>query len=141
MGDLIQLIFAVLGILVGLIFGRRAERKHFESLREREARLLHIPVFAESTLPPNGEEVKLVMGNVVIANDRFKAFIGSLQNFLGGRLTVFESLLDRARREAIIRVKEEASAWGATKIIHMRIETATVDKQGVEAFATATAVR
>jgi uncharacterized protein YbjQ (UPF0145 family) len=47
---------------------------------------------------------------------------------IGGRLTSYESLLDRARREAILRMKESAILSGGKIIVNVRIETTSISK-------------
>jgi uncharacterized protein YbjQ (UPF0145 family) len=141
MDDLIQLAFTLLSIVLGFLFGRKAEEKHYASIRDREKTLLHLPVRAELTPESSMTEAKLVMGNVVIASDRFKALVGSLQGFFGGKVPSLESLMDRARREAILRMKADAAAWGAKEVIHLRIDSSMLDNQGVEVFASGTAVK
>ena len=71
---------------------------------------------------------QLVSGNVVISIDFFKKFVAGLRSLFGGRLQSYESLLDRARREAILRMKESALEIGAKVIINVRIETASISK-------------
>ena len=44
-------------------------------------------------------------------------------------MVAYESLLDRGRREAILRMKEQAIAWGATQVINVRLETSSIGKQ------------
>ena len=44
----------------------------------------------------------------------------------GGKVKSYESLIDRARREALLRMKEEAP--DASMIINVRIETSTIGK-------------
>ena len=44
----------------------------------------------------------------------------------GGRVSAYETLVDRARREAILRMKEEAK--GADIILNMRLETSSISK-------------
>ena len=141
MEDLIQIGFALISIALGFIFGRKAGEKHYASIQEREKTLLHLPIRAEITPEPHMSEAKLVMGNVVIASDRFKALVGSLQGFFGGKVPSLESLMDRGRREAILRMKAEAAAWGAKEVIHLRIDSSMLDNQGVEVFASGTAVK
>lgn len=141
MDDLIQLIFAVLSVLAGLIFGRAAERKHYQSIMEREARYLSLPVRANGRFTQEAQDATLVMGNVVIASDRFKALVASLKSFFGGNLHSYESLLDRGRREAVLRLKEQAIAWGAKEVVNLRVESSTLDAMGVEIFATGTAIK
>lgn len=143
MGDLIQLIMGLIAVVCGFLFGRRAERKHYSAIREKEAKLLSIPLNT-SPLPEvhtTVQETKLVMGSVVIANDSYKSLIASFQSFFGRKLTSFETLLDRARREATVRLKTEAGDWGAKEIVNFRMQTSMLDNQGVEVFASATAIK
>ncbi len=58
----------------------------------------------------------------------FQKFVAGLRSLFGGRLQSYESLLDRARREAILRMKESALEIGAKVIINVRIETASISK-------------
>lgn len=127
MNDLI--IFAVL-MLLGYGFGRAAEARHYVSIHKRERFLNSIPAIA-SRIPPYGEpdfDSQLVTGNVVISVDYFKRFIATLRNFFGGRVTSYESLLDRARREAVLRMKQEARSLGATMVFNIKFETASIHK-------------
>ena len=84
-------------------------------------------------------------GSAVISIDYFKRFLASLRNIFGGTVKSYESLIDRARREALIRMKEMAG--DATVIVNVRIETSTIgrsaNRKGVgclEAIAYGTAM-
>jgi len=68
----------------------------------------------------------MVSGSVVISIDYFKRLLGNLRNLFGGRVKAYESLLDRARREAVLRMKEEAQARGGEMITNLRMETSTL---------------
>ncbi len=59
-----------------------------------------------------------------------------------GRLTSYETVVDRARREAIVRLKQEAIRHGADKIMGLRLSTTELGMQGgmVEVFAYGTAI-
>ena len=46
----------------------------------------------------------------------------------GGRVTQYESLLDRARREAILRMKEQAELKNAFVVLNARVETSSISK-------------
>jgi uncharacterized protein YbjQ (UPF0145 family) len=129
---LIQLgIFGIL-LLIGLLFGRAAEKKHFRSLKQREADLRDILVFAERLPPTDREyrEASLVVGSVVLGEDYFKRASASLRSFFGGRLTMYESLMDRGRREAVVRMKEDARQRGASMIFNVRFETSSLADGG-----------
>jgi len=107
-----------------------------------------MPVVTMRTLPPTlrVKHAELVTGNVAISLDFFKRILASLRNIFGGRVKSFESLLDRARRKAIIRMKLKARAQGATLIYNLRLETASIVKSAgsimgsVEVVAYGTAI-
>ncbi|MCL2161292.1 MAG: YbjQ family protein [Betaproteobacteria bacterium] len=130
MEALIQLTFFVLLLLTTLGIGSALERRHYRSIREREARLGHILVFAERQPPPHfaGQPFHLVSGSVVISSDYFKTIAAGLKALVGGRLTSYETLLDRGRREAILRMKEQAAQHGAQVIFNVRLETSTLNQ-------------
>jgi uncharacterized protein YbjQ (UPF0145 family) len=120
-----------LGLLsVGLFFGRAAERRHFRELARREAELREILVFNERRPPADRgfRSGALVVGSVVIAEDYFKRVAAGLRSFFGGRLGVYESLMDRGRREAIVRMKQEARRIGATMVFNVRLETSSLSE-------------
>jgi uncharacterized protein YbjQ (UPF0145 family) len=72
------------------------------------------------------DDAALVTGIAVVSIDYFKYVAASLRNFFGGRVTSYESLLDRARREALLRMKDAARARGATVIVNARLEISSV---------------
>ncbi len=138
--------FAVL-FLVGLLFGSLNEANHFRRLKKQEAELAHIKVFNLKTPPETAEKGGiLVSGNVVIAVDYFKVFIANLKRLIGGRLGTYQSLLLRARREAVLRMKREAAELGADEVYNVRIEFSSIGSQpqmggGVELLAYGTAIK
>lgn len=134
-------------LLLGFVFGQISEKRHFRSIIQREQELRDILCFSERKIPEQGPiDAALVSGSVVISVDFFKRFVANLRNFIGGRVSAYESLLERARREAILRMKAEARARGATSVWNIRLETASISKnvaQGigaVEVVAYGTAV-
>jgi len=117
-------------ITIGLIVGSILEKKHYESIKEREKLTLKLPVITISTHDHTRalQKAYLVNGSVVISVDYFKRFLAALRNIFGGRVKAYESLVDRARREAILRMKEKCPT--ADIIINLRLETSTISKQG-----------
>lgn len=136
-----KIILTLILFCIGWLFGRHIERKHLNELEEKEARLAYIRLdtnkFQTSEL--NGQ---LVSSNVVISHDYFKYIIAQIQNFFGGRLSTYESVVDRARREAVVRLKLEAEQMGAKHIMGLRLSTTELGMQGgmVEVFAYGTAI-
>lgn len=127
MADLI--IFLVL-LALGYGFGRYSEKKHYNSIFKREKVLNSIPAIASKIPPFRRQDLdsQLVAGNVVISVDFFKRFIAGLRNIFGGRITSYETLLDRARREAILRMKEEAKNLNAEFVFNIKLETSSIYK-------------
>lgn len=137
-------------VALGYFAGSRAERRHYRSIRQREEELLSLPAVTLKSVPDADavERSALVSGSAVISVDYFKRILAGLRALVGGRIRSYESLLDRARREAILRMKEEAP--GADAIFNLRLETTSVSKGGggrrnrqvstVEALAYGTAI-
>lgn len=124
---LVQAIAVVSLLILGYVFGRVAEKRHFRSLIERESSTQGLPVVATRYPPTDRQyEQRLVAGNVVIASDYFKLFLAGLINIFGGRVTPFESMLDRARRESILRMKDEAIKLDAAYVFNIKFDTTRI---------------
>ena len=142
MSDII--IFLVL-LALGYFFVSAAEAKHYKSIKKRELKFLRIPT-TNKKFPMRSDEVvnsALVQGSVVVSVDYFKRIYASVINIFGGKVVPYESLLDRARREAVLRLKESAPT--ADEFMNLRIETASITKNtksvgSIEVFAYATAI-
>lgn len=134
-------IFAIVLFVVGWYFGARAEKKHLASLQKDESDLAHITVSSERFFEPVGvRDSVFVTGSVVIAQDRFKLVMAAIMSLFGKNLTVYESLLDRARREAVVRAKSQADKAGCDTIYGLRFEMCDIDG-GVEVLAYGVAVK
>lgn len=131
--------------VVGWFFGARHERQHLARLLIAEKELAHIVVSTERFYQPKmamGSEGELVLGSVVIAQDYFKMVIARIMSLFGLNLTTYETLLDRARREAVVRMRTQAQAKGYNHIYGLRLEVSNINQLGsmVEAIAYGTAV-
>ena len=128
--------FVVL-VLLGFVFGRIAESRHYRSIIQREAETAGLPVVSGRALPAAFQQsrTQLVSGNVVVSLDYFKKFLAAVKSLFGGRLGSYESLLDRARREAILRMKEAGIKAGCKIILNVRIETASIYKFAENRYA------
>lgn len=125
-----QFLLVVLLLILAFFTGGIAERLHYRSIIRREDALGDIVVVNTKTLPSMqpGPRTTLVRGSVVISIDYFKRFLARLRMIFGGRIHTYESLMDRARREAILRMQEEANVIGASMIFNMRFETSSISK-------------
>ena len=71
------------------------------------------------------------------------------EDLIGGRIKTYEPLLDRARREAVLRMTEEAQRLGYDAVINVRLETSRLANArsngqgiaGVEMLAFGTAIK
>jgi uncharacterized protein YbjQ (UPF0145 family) len=127
---MVELAVFIVLLMIGLFFGRASERRHFRELAAIEDALRDI-VVSSGRGPADGggfDGARLVVGSVVIAEDYFKRFAAALRGLIGGRIVAYESLLERGRREAIVRMKEQARQLGATQIVNMRLETASLSE-------------
>lgn len=125
-GLIVSLVMAFGTIVVAMVIGSLIERSHYQSIQEREARLLNLPAIPTRLIDDDRTVAQscLVAGSVVVSIDYFKRFLGNLRNIVGGRVRSYESLVDRGRREAILRMKEQ---WpDADIIVNLRIETSTI---------------
>lgn len=135
----------ILLFAAGWFFGSRHERQHLAQLSIAEQELSHIMVSSERFYVPKlvaNTEGELVLGSVVIAQDYFKMIIARVLSIFGKNLTTYETLLDRARREALVRMRTEAQAKGYNHIYGLRLEVSNINQLGsmVEAIAYGTAV-
>jgi uncharacterized protein YbjQ (UPF0145 family) len=142
-------IFVALMVL-GYTAGSIAEKRHYKSIHRREKELVKLAVVTAEGRFREGavKDSFLVNGSTVVSNDYFKRLLAIMRNIFGGRVKAYESLIDRARREAILRMKEEARAQGAHMIVNLRLETSTIGRSAnkknrvgsIEALAYGTAV-
>lgn len=149
MEDLIILSIPIVLILVGLIVGKGVELHHFRQLDIAEARYRDMIVTNLKTVPPQYADSQpfLVMGAAVIATDYFKVFAAGLRTLFGGEIKSYVTLMERARRQAVLRMLEQASSQGAAVVWNVRYETSTMQGQqkkkpgGVEILVYGTAFK
>ena len=110
-----------------------------------------MPVVSFDTMPEdwNATASTMVAGNIVVSLDYFKRVIAGLRGIVGGRVKTYEPLLDRARREALLRMIEDAREQGYDAVFNVRLETSRLANSrgdgsgtaGVEMLAFGTAVK
>ncbi len=125
MDQLIILGFPLFLLLLSYFIGRHLESNHYKSIREREAATKDMVAvnFPRFPFDVEIERAGMVMGSVVVSHDHFKRFLAQLRIIVGGRIKSYEPLLDRARREAVLRMKEQALARGHNTVVNIRLET------------------
>lgn len=120
-----DLLFLIAILVLTYATGSAIEKKHFKSIIKREKSRIEQPLvsFDKKSFDSDKKikKIEFVTGEVVISGDYFKTFVSAFRNFLGGRMVSYESLLDRARREAILRMREKAPH--ASIIVNTKIES------------------
>lgn len=100
------------------------------------------PIVTTPNVP--GSKIIKVVGIVTGLTPRtrgiFGKFIGGLQSLVGGEVTAFTSEIEKARIEAIERMKAQAKALGANAIVGVDIETSDLLQTLIVISATGTAV-
>lgn len=158
--EALALLAYVLSPILGLAFawfvGSAIERAHLQDIVKREQQTATLPAITLKHLPPewtvdgaSPTPSSLVMGSVVVSIDHFKRFLAGWRMIVGGRVHSIETLMIRGRREALLRLKENASRDGYDALMNVRFETSTVASNlskrngvaGVEVFAFGTGLK
>lgn len=130
MDEFLSLIFTCITLFFCFSTGTILEKQHYKRIKKREVALFKKPYinFSKEVISNSNIKVaRLVTGEVVIACDRFKEFVHSLKTLFGGNVSVYESVLDRGKREALLRMREKAQMINADIIVNTKIETSMLD--------------
>ncbi len=130
-------------VIISLV-GASMERSHEQQLDNREAAVRGFLVLDLDTVPGTVPAAgQLVSGNVVMGTGYLKQFTASFRTLVGGEVKGYQRVLDRARREAQLRMVESAVAQGAQAIVNVRFETSDVGgaKPFSEIFCYGTMIR
>ena len=125
------LAMSLLYVALGWSAATWMERRHFREIEAREAQLAHILITPSNSKAEQPGLGALQMGSAVVAHDLFRRFFIFLSRVFGGNIRHYERLVERGRREAILRLKEEASASGAREIQNIRLQTTNIKSGGL----------
>jgi len=134
--------------LVAVVVGRLIESNHLKDLARREQALkgtmvIHTRMRAVS---PGMKHQEMMFAEVALGADRFVTWLAMWKQLIGGNLGSLEPVVDRARREALLRIAEQSAAKGYTELANVRFSTASMkvgDRRqkelilGIFAFGTA----
>ncbi|MEM7315954.1 MAG: heavy metal-binding domain-containing protein [Planctomycetota bacterium] len=128
LSTIFPLLVVVVMLAIGFFVGGANERRHFRSLVSRETAMSNfVTTQSKHYLSPTaGNPPCLLVSEVVIASDYLKTFLAGLRNIFGGEVRSFETLIERGRREAVLRVQEHARELGYNAICNVRLNTAEV---------------
>lgn len=126
MVDAFYVVLAFGLLVLSYITGKWIESRHYKSIRQREREFLTRPAVTVKTLADHRavERATLAVGSVVVSVDYFKRFLSGFRMLFGGELGAYAPLLDRGKREAILRMKE--SCPDADLYLNCRLETAAI---------------
>jgi uncharacterized protein YbjQ (UPF0145 family) len=134
-----QLLVTAFLLALGFVSGKTIEHYHYQDLAKRERRHRRLPALTTSRVPADWrvEDAMLLTGSVVISLDYWKRFAAGIRQVFGGNVRSFETLFERARREAVVRLKEAAAAKGCDALIGVRLESVELANQGARGKGTA----
>lgn len=111
------------------------EYAHMQSILLREKAFSHLLVNNIRTPPPGACDPELVSGSVVIGAGAWKSMLAGFRTLVGGRMRSLETVVERARREAVLRMLEAAARQGADGVINVRLDTACISRASNDAGA------
>lgn len=132
---LIQIGIALTLLVIGFFVGRRRESAHYASIRQRESQWAAKPAVTMEN-PASLPAVRgcaLACGTAVISVDYYKRFLAGLRTLFGGEMKSYSTLIDRARREAVLRMKE--SAPEADMYFNIQLQTSAINDGAQKAVA------
>ena len=134
-----QLLIPAVLLALGFVSGKSAEHLHYQDLAKRERRLRRLPALTTQRVPAGWrvEDVALLTGAVVISIDYWKRFAAGIRQLFGGNVRCYETLFERARREAILRLKQAAAAKGFDAVVGVRLESVELANVGANGKGTA----
>ncbi|MEX0299654.1 MAG: YbjQ family protein [Kordiimonas sp.] len=86
-------------------------------------------------------ELGLVQGSTVRSKHLGTDIAAFFKSLIGGEIKGYSDLLEEGREEAIVRLKENATALGADAVVNVRLTTASIASGAAEMVAYGTAVK
>ena len=141
MGDIFELVLGLLcfavPLLMGWVIGSSVERRHFSELDDREDRIRSTMIITQMKrplYPAIGQRpAQIVTSEVVIATDYLKTFLAGWRSFFGGEVRSYRTLMERARREAVLRIIEEAETLGFNAVGNIRLSPCEIGGKAANA--------
>ena len=87
------------------------------------------------------EMLGLVKGSTIQTVNAVRDIGAGLKTLVGGELTKYNEMMDKARALATDRMIEEANAMGADAIVCVRYSSASIMQSAAEVMACGTAVK
>ena len=87
------------------------------------------------------EMLGLVKGSTIQTVNAFRDIGAGLKTLIGGELTKYNEMMDKARSIAVQRMTDEAEKLGADAIVCVRFATSSIMQSAAEIIAYGTAVK
>ena len=87
------------------------------------------------------EPLGVVKGSTIQTVNALRDIGAGLKTLVGGELTKYNEMMDKARRIATERMVDEASRLGADAVVCMRFTTSSIMQSAAEIMAYGTAVK
>ncbi len=87
------------------------------------------------------EMLGLVKGSTIQTVNAFRDIGAGLKTLIGGELTKYNEMMDKARSIAVQRMTDEAEKLGADAIVCVRFATSSIMQSAAEIMAYGTAVK
>ncbi|QNN22639.1 YbjQ family protein [Planctomycetales bacterium ZRK34] len=133
-GLLINIGIPILLLIIGLLAGRAIARRHDQLMNKRQPAVDHMRMTDVKTMPDaqvGPTDPMLITAEITLSVDYFNGFIATLVNLVGGEMRMFTHAMVRARREAMLRLLEDAQARGYNAIANVRIDFADIGGNSV----------
>jgi uncharacterized protein YbjQ (UPF0145 family) len=114
---------------VAWLVGAWGAARHEADLARRELAVAHIRVHDLGGLEdavPGPKPPVMVTGEVTLGVDHFRGLLGQWKSLFGGQVRSYQMVLDRARREVVMRLVEQAHSMGYNAVGNVRIEFADI---------------
>lgn len=142
---LISYAWPLLLLLIGWSVGRIKIRNHRTRLNQLENKLQQIRLHNVKYKGANDDAdvtADMLNASLVLSIDIFQRFLATFTQLTGGEHYNYTDLLDRGRRDALLRLKTQAHILGANDIYNIKIQSATIGAgKGIEILAYGTAIK
>lgn len=116
-------------LILGFVAGTIAEKNHLKRLDARElVNRQTLQTQSKLFLSPTsgGKTPTMIHSETVVASDYFKNFLSGFRKFFGGEMKSYYTLMERARRESLAKLIEQARDMGYNAVCNVRLEPADV---------------
>ena len=142
---LISYAWPIILLLIGWSVGRVKIRNHRAHLKRSENQLQTIRLHNVKYRPVDTQQpvdAYMLTSSIVLSIDIFQRFLAGFRGFLGGEHNNYTDLLDRGRRDALLRLQAQAQKLGAQDIYNIKIQSASSGaSRGIEILAYGTAIK